>query len=524
MNLDYKAAFIVTVTGPSQSGKSLVLNKIGQLTNLLKKENYNFVPCRVVKETTRSLRVEEMKSIERGEIIDVKHVDQISNECDLVYQTYGIRYGLSTSYLRQLLEEGKTPYVVVNDIRAVEELKKVFPGKVLSLFLFRKIPDLLDFQNEAIVRGNVKENEIKDRYEKAISIYRMYIENIALFDRVILNAIEYDDNTLNNLGQNIIDKQLINIFKGVFSGKIKLRLNSSILHSNTPKTFVIAGNSASGKDQLVRAIQNLGKLQADIIPKYTVRIQEKDDENEMICRLKPNEDLIKKYDEEYKQELFEIENALKKVPLIIKDRFRNEWEEMHTKIVSKLSLGIDRFWNEVKRNENNPNLELEYFQLNDEYIDLFEVKSKGNLIRKNSKDGTILVDYDNKRYIIYHPGTNEKKLYGFEVKYTKVNGKYHVVVASNYGVFDLLKSALGEENVVVVYAHSQISASDYQENSDDSTALEKVKNFNNRLLDYVENIAYYNHVVIYAQSKLKNEKSIEEEELIDQMFRLFRVY
>lgn len=529
MNSINTEPFIITVTGPSQSGKSLVLNKIEKLALYLKKEGCRFFkPVRVVKETTRDLRVNEIEAIESGKAIDVKHVPKISDECDLVYQTYGVRYGISTAYLKDLLDEGKSPYVVVNDIRAVEELKKVFPKKVLSLFLFRKIPDLIDFQNEAIHRGNVKETEIKERYEKAISIYRMYIENIALFDRVIINAVEYNEDELNKLGKNNLDKQLLNIFRGVFSGQIKLRLNSSVLHSEIPKTFIIAGNSASGKDELVRAIQNLGKLQAEIIPKYTVRIQEKDDDNEMICRLKPNEDLVKNFEKAYQQELAKIDEELNKVPNDFRQNHLKEWEEMRTKIISKVKTGIERFWDEVKQDEDKSNIEEKYFEENNVYINLFDIKNNGKILLNNEQDGTILVEYNDKKYIIYHPLNNENKLYGFELKKTEKNKKYHIVVASNFGVFDILKKYLNQDenddNVIVVYSHSQISASDYQNNSDDITAIEKVKNFNKYLADYVNNIAYYNHVVIYARSKLKNDKSIDEEELIDQMFRLFRVY
>ena len=43
-------------------------------------------------------------------------------------------------------------------------------------------------------------------------------------------------------------------------------------------------------------------------------------------------------------------------------------------------------------------------------------------------------------------------------------------------------------------------------------------------LNYSKDIAYYDHVTIYAESELSKQKGGKEEELIDQIFRLFRYY
>ena len=199
--------FIITLTGPSQSGKSLVMNKIINLGNIAEFKNKFFTPKKIKKYTTRYLRLDEMKKIQCGEEIDVEYSQKIPEECDLVYQTYGIRYGLDTRQLKKYMSKGISPIIVINDIRAVEEIRKVFPDKVLSLFLFRKIPKLEDFKEEAKGRGNVSEQEIYARYEKAVAIYRTYIENISLFDHVVLNVIEYAWEKLQG-SNTILDMQL----------------------------------------------------------------------------------------------------------------------------------------------------------------------------------------------------------------------------------------------------------------------------------------------------------------------------
>lgn len=47
--------------------------------------------------------------------------------------------------------------------------------------------------------------------------------------------------------------------------------------------FVIVGGSHSGKDEIIRAIQDLGGLHAQIIPKFTSRPRQEDDEKEIRC-------------------------------------------------------------------------------------------------------------------------------------------------------------------------------------------------------------------------------------------------
>jgi len=515
--------FVITLTGPSQSGKSLVLQKINTLVYVLNEKGYAFSPQLVKKKTTREYRVEELTALDRGEEIDVEHVETMPKECDLVYQSYGLRYGLNTEHVANLLKEGKTPYVVINDIRAVEELKEVFPNRVLSIFLFRKIPDITDFKKEAMLRGNVTEVEVYARYEKAVAIYRMYIENIALFDKVILNAVEYHEEELHDPAKNILDKQLLNVIQGVLDGKIRLRRNSAALHSQIPKTFILAGNAASGKDELIRAVKDMGKLQATIIPKYTVRRQEEADEEEMICRIVPEQQLLQRLDKAYLVDRANVLRELERVSEEIRCRFRKYWEEMKRKILLEIPDGKSRFWRLVENAKNEVEAS-SYFEKNADYFDLFKIRDEGIKL-KTEGDGAILSELDGKRYVIYHAKGNKDKLYGCIVNHTQNHGgKYRVLVASQYGVFNLFKHELGIENVAVIYVHSQVSESEFASNIRDKVVAEKQEKFNEYLNDYVENIVYYDHVVIYATAHLSNEQSIKEEELIDQLFRLFRVY
>lgn len=170
---------IITLTGPAHCGKSTIRQMFMEC------EDKDFRPVMVKKYTTR---------MERKNDDDVECVSKIPRECDLVYEQYGVRYGLELTKLYDLLERGKTPIVVINDIRVVEELKTIAGDLVCSLFLYRKPASYEDFYKEENERATseMKKNEIEKtariRYDKAQAIYRIYIENIQLFDKVVLNV------------------------------------------------------------------------------------------------------------------------------------------------------------------------------------------------------------------------------------------------------------------------------------------------------------------------------------------------
>lgn len=51
----------------------------------------------------------------------------------------------------------------------------------------------------------------------------------------------------------------------------------------TPKIIAVAGTPGSGKDELIRAVKDLGVIHAQIVPKHTSRTRRPDDGTEMIC-------------------------------------------------------------------------------------------------------------------------------------------------------------------------------------------------------------------------------------------------
>ena len=216
--------YVITLTGASQCGKSKVieiLHKIGQDKSYL-----DFSPVTFQKYTTRAFRDYEINSIENGEahrldqrpvVGDYNNNDELEVEalsiekmrafhklqCDLAYEQFGDRYGLRLDDLYAHLKKGETPIVILNDVRTVEDVKTKLGGQCFSIFVFREAPNLEHFLREGKKRGESTETT-KIRFQKASAIYRIYIENIHVFDKLILN-VEHDTSSLERILRHLIE-------------------------------------------------------------------------------------------------------------------------------------------------------------------------------------------------------------------------------------------------------------------------------------------------------------------------------
>ena len=79
-------------------------------------------------------------------------------------------------------------------------------------------------------------------------------------------------------------------------------------------------------------------------------------------------------------------------------------------------------------------------------------------------------------------------------------------------------------HVVTVFAYSEISSEEFERKSKAGTVDKKMLSFEKEIYKYSKYIADYDHVTIYAESELQSKSGGRTEELIDQIFRLFRYY
>lgn len=188
----------------------------------------------------------------------------------------------------------------------------------------------------------------------------------------------------------------------------------------------------------------------------------------------------------------------------------------------------ERFWGIIKEKmEENPDIQKKilnrYFEDNSQYVNLLNIKNTYQKIYGEHDVG--VYKKNEKQYLIYG---NDSRLYGCDISNMEnilKNNKYHlVIVASHIGVVNVLKKLYGEQRVRLIYAHSEISAKEFEANTTDITKKEKKEKFREILDAYTKDISNYDHVTIYAKSQLTYEQTSKEEELVDQMFRLLRAY
>lgn len=645
--------FIITLTGPSGCGKSYVIDRILELESILKQKSMTFEPVRFPKYVTRPMRREEIQKDLEGEQIDIISVDYIPKDCDIKYQTYGKQYAIRQKDLRDLLDKGKWPLVVINDVRVVEELKKLFPGQVLALFLFRGIPTREAFLKEALKReGKSAANELderiiqelEDRLDKATALYRTFIENISLFNRVILNVGNEDTDDYAQI-------QLENLMSSILCGKLSL----SSKRDGNPKLFIITGHAKSGKDEIIKAIDDMGRLQATIVRKYTSRRQDPDDGNEMICRLIPSSALLSRFENEYANEVDRLKQEYEQKRIIYKDDIDKLTDEVERIFKDQRALikPTNRFWNLLKSEEakiaddlrkrivseaaschrleslnlydmsheqlidlyckdgyhrqsitasmaraecenlleqeiiykimeeasvendvsaekvnkvetlkdvvvlykndgyhsddadlsypdrEKTRVENELFEINPEYIDLFDLVSRHEKAASKKERPQKWTPEDKACYLIdgetgYILYENNKTRYGFEVynasqkekillSKLKTEKKHLVLVASLPEIFRWCEK-FTSNNVVTVFAHSEISADEFAKKASSDAEIRKLERYSEEILKYSHNIALFDHVTIFAEEHINEKPGAREEELFDQMFRLFRYY
>jgi guanylate kinase len=173
-------AHIITLTGATGAGKSIILRDI------VSRQRPGFEPLVIRKYTTRARRDGEDE-------LETKPVLKMPPDCDLVYEQYGVRYGLSLKNLHNSISSGRTPVLVVNDIRVLEEIREVFGPLMRAVYVFRESPSIERIRALSQTRGSASEDEIVRRHRKAQAIFRIFIENIDAFDYVIMNVRALED-------------------------------------------------------------------------------------------------------------------------------------------------------------------------------------------------------------------------------------------------------------------------------------------------------------------------------------------
>lgn len=156
--------------------------------------------------------------------------------------------------------------------------------------------------------------------------------------------------------------------------------------------FVIVGGGNSGKDELIRAVQDLGGLHAQMIPKYTSRARQEDDEKEIKCNY-----------------IFHKTDNQKYVVISQEDNSRHECDIVYYKNNNYYGIDTHQIWNGLRKQK---------FQV----IVVSEVEAINHLIEKF---GSLVV-------LIYVHGMDEEDtLPEFQLFLENFNEFDHVLIAES---------------------------------------------------------------------------------------------
>lgn len=213
--------------------------------------------CKILpKYTTRKARTNDDEGIIT--------VEELPEECEYRYVQYDKEYGLSPKMLADYKKSGKIPVTIINNPGVLRKLRSKFGNSMKSYFVHRRKPSRGEFTEIYLrERGGVPDpSVIEKRYQTALEIYRMYPNEIMLFDNIIFNVGDGFDEVREILHQ-------------IFEDPIEPRN----LQGN--KIYVVAGSPGSGKKILIQGANTVGCLQ---VPKYADRERNPDDGTEMICK------------------------------------------------------------------------------------------------------------------------------------------------------------------------------------------------------------------------------------------------
>ncbi|MDR1675731.1 MAG: hypothetical protein LBR86_04615 [Tannerella sp.] len=139
-----------------------------------------------------------------GDNNELKHYDskQLPNFYDLVYEKNGYQYGLSKKEIWNELAREKIVLIVLSDLELIKVLKQKFNQICSVIYLHANI----DWEELKKARSELSREEFAKREKSIAELHEIYVNNMNVFDHVLLNTSESED--LYEQAFNILDHYL----------------------------------------------------------------------------------------------------------------------------------------------------------------------------------------------------------------------------------------------------------------------------------------------------------------------------
>jgi guanylate kinase len=135
---------------------------------------------------------------------ELKHFDskQLPDTYDFIYEKNSYQYGLSTKGLWNELSREKIVLIVLSDLELIKSLKRKFNQICSVIYLHANI----DKEKLEKARAEMSAEEFDKREKSSVELHEIYVNNINVFDHVLLNTSESED--LYEQAFNILDHYL----------------------------------------------------------------------------------------------------------------------------------------------------------------------------------------------------------------------------------------------------------------------------------------------------------------------------
>lgn len=279
------------LTGASGSGKTELLNGLLRLH----KEEFNMMQAK--KYSTRERR-NDNDDIEHSASIDISNFD-------LVYNLNNVRYGIKYDEIEQQINTGKNVFIILSYIRVIKQLKERFKNQVSVIYVssavdskrldkihtdryidsfcpteeqntilweqFKKLKISIELERWKDLFACMAElnNEWKQylplndslevRQTKLRDFHKSYLDNIYLFDHVVLNYKFDEEERADGIKGYDMYLQGYNIMKYYTTTEMPKRTKSK------PVIFVVAAAAVAGKGILLETV-------GDTIEKSVIKV------------------------------------------------------------------------------------------------------------------------------------------------------------------------------------------------------------------------------------------------------------